>query len=163
MTDKTIKYILITFTVIFAIRVTTIFTADRLHSMSMAAETGRIPVDRGVALINIATKLDSTNTNLYFKKYELLDIRAKDNSQFTTHNLHKEQLHLLERCIDLCPSWPAYHLYYAFTLIGMRPQPNILTQELILSELKKSTELKPYSALYRKIYKRYLEKYPAVQ
>ncbi|MGB2630443.1 MAG: hypothetical protein WBD17_04355 [Candidatus Omnitrophota bacterium] len=126
------------------------------------AEKGRITPDKAITLLNIATNLDSTNANLYFQKYELLDIKAnnlKPAIRNTQYAIRKQQLHLLKTCINLCPSWPAYHLFYALTLNKFSQRPNIMTQQQILSELKKAAELKPYSELYSKIYKRYLKTY----
>ena len=163
MKDKAIKLIIVLFTIVFTMRVVTVFIADRLYSMSMAAEKGRIPVSRAVTFLNIATKLDSSNANLYYQKYELLELSlrgAKADEAISQNDMRrKQQLHLLRQCIQLCPSWPAYHLFYAFTLKKMSPNPNIVTQGQILSEFKKAAELKPYSELYRKIYKSYLKKF----
>lgn len=177
MSYKARKYILVIISLIFGFRVLTLFISDRFYSMSMAAETGKIRVDRGIALLNIALKLDTTNADIYFKKYELLEILlqetlrlAKDDKTVSVNEIlymvsdtRKKQLHLLEKCIDLSPSWPKYHLYYAITLKRMAPKPNIFTRRLILSELKKATTLKPYSPVYRKIYKRYLEEFDSPQ
>ena len=153
MRNKVIRYCVIIFSIVFAVRVITIFTADRLYSMSLAAEQGeREPGEAITMLLNIATILDSTNTKLYFLKYEVMQLK-------TENDIRKHQLNLLKKCIDLCPSWPEYHLYYAFTLKQMTLKPNIVTEELILSELKKATELKPYSPIYKKLYQKYLTRY----
>ena len=74
MKYKVVRYTIIILSVIFAIRVLSIFIADRLCSMSMAVESGKITPDRGVKLLNIAIKLDSQNADLYFRKYQVLDI-----------------------------------------------------------------------------------------
>jgi len=158
MKNRTIKIILILFSIIFALRVITIFTADRLYSMSMAVETGKIPADRGILFLGVATKLDSTNAKLYFQKYEILrGLSPKGTVPDEEHKIQKQQLHLLKKCIDLCPSWAAYHIYYAFTLRALSPKPNIITRDMIASEFKKASDLKPYSPLYCKIYERYIE------
>ena len=159
MKGKIIKTIIIIFTFIFAARLTTIFAADRLYIMSFPAQKKKIPINRGIDYLNAATRLDSTNANLYFQKYELLDVQSKNQPQTTNYQLRKDQLYLLKHCIQLCPTWPAYHLYYALTLGQMSPRPNTITRQRILSELKKASELKPYSKLYRKIYKTYLKKF----
>ena len=162
MKDKAIKLIIVLFTIVFTMRVVTVFIADCLYNMSMAAEKDKIPTSRGIELLNIATKLDSTNANLYFKKYEFLDIQAKKlkgEERYKTYDIRKQQLYLLRQCIQLCPSWSAYHLYYALTLGQMSSRPNIVTKEKILDELKKASELKPYSELYGKIYKSYLKRF----
>ena len=166
MGNRTTKLILIAFSLIFALRVATIFTADRCYSMSLAAEKGKITPDRAITLLNIATALDSTNAELYSKKFDILRLKDKEKSHhpspithysspMTHHEILKQQLHLMNRCITLCPSWPAYHLYYALTLSQMSPRPNIQTRKLILSELQKTKELKPYSNLYRQICQKY--------
>ena len=159
MTNRIIKYILVLFISIFAIRVCTIFLADRFYSMSMAAGTGKISIDRGITLINYAIKIDSTNVTLHYKKYELLEQKSRMGPEKLRLDIYEDQLHILEKCIDLCPSWPAYHLYYAFTLKRIAPNPNIMTREVILSELEKAYTLKPYSNVYRKIYERHLAKF----
>lgn len=159
MKYKVVRYTIIILSVIFAIRVLSIFIADRLCSMSMAVESGKITPDRGVKLLNIAIKLDSQNADLYFRKYQVLDIKEKDAEPLLVNKSIKYQLELLKRCINLCPSWADYHTYYALTLQKMTSNPNIVTRELILSELKKASELKPYSELYRKIYYKHIIAY----
>ena len=162
MKNKLYNGVLIIFILIFALRVITIFIADRCYSMSMSAEKGKITPDQAITLLNIATKLDSTNANLYYQKYELLNLRTTDDQRPTTDETLRQQLHLLRTCINLCPSWPAYHLFYALTLNKFSSNPNVVTRKQILSELQKASELKPYSELYSKIYKRYLEKYSTI-
>lgn len=152
MKNKVIRYSIIVFSMVFMVRIITIFTADRLYSMSLAAEEGKRAPEEAITMLNIATTLDSTNVNLYFMKYEILELKTKSD-------ILKKQLHILKKCIDLCPSWPAYHIYYAFTLKQMSLKPNIVTKELILSEFKKAAELKPYSPMYKKLYQKYLNRY----
>ncbi len=161
MKNKHIKTLLTVFTVIFALRVVTIFAADRLYSMSLAAEVGKIAPDRAVSMLDAAIKLDSANAELYYKKYEILNRGTKSDKndvQRTMYEIRKRQLNLLKKAINFCPSWPAYHLRYALTLKRMVKYPNVQTRELILSELKKAVELKPFSELYMRIYKKYVEK-----
>ena len=147
MENRTVKRIIILFSVIYALRVVTIFTADRLYSMSMAAEKGRISANRAITLLDLAAGLDSTNADIYFKKYELL---GSEPGKTDSRPL-KQQLRLLRCCLNLRPSWPAYHMYYALTLKKMSQHPNIQTRKLILDQLEKAVELKPYSKLYLKI------------
>ena len=106
---------------VFAVRVLTILTADRFPGT------------------DLAVKLDSTNSDLHYARYESVDLKQK------------LRLQALKRCINLTPSWPAYHLYYGLMLEKMSPNPNPLTKGLILSELEKASDLKPSSRLYRKI------------
>ena len=159
MKDKRIKLLIILITVIFAVRIVTIFVADRLYSMSMAAEIGRISPEQGIGYLNIATKLDSTNADLYYQKYKILSVSTQTANRKPQTELLKRQLHMLRRCIQLCPSWPAYHMFYALTLNRMSPKPNVMTRELILSELKKAADLKPYSTRYHQIYQNNLNRY----
>jgi hypothetical protein len=159
MKNKILKSIIVVFSLVFAMRVITMLTADCLYRMSKVAEEDKIPIDRGVACLNIATKFDPANADLYFRKYELLDIKAKNQKPTIKNEIRKQELTLLRQCVQLCPSWPAYHLFYALTLGQMNTRPNFITQQKILSELEKASELKPYSTLYRKIYKTYLNKF----
>lgn len=152
MKNRIISYCIIIFSIVFLVRVITIFTADRLYSMSLAVEQGKRKSELAITMLNIASTLDSTNADLYFLKYEILRGENASNAQ-------KQQLNLLKKCTDLCPSWPAYHLYYVLTLIQMSPQPNIITKERILSELKKAKELKPYSLVYMNLYQKYSKRY----
>ena len=152
MRNKVIRYCVIIFSIVFAVRVITIFTADRLYSMALAAEQGERDPGEAITMLNIATTLDSTNADLYFSQYEVLQPTDKND-------ILKYQLHLLKKCIDLCPSWAVYHIYYAFTLKQMSLNPNIVTKELILSEFKNAAELKPYSSTYKKLYHKYMNRY----
>ena len=157
------KYSIILFTLIFGFRVFTLFIADRLYSMSMAAEEATIHIDRGVNMLDAAMRLDSTNVDIYIQKYELLDIKLRRGDGGIKNQVLKEQLQLLRESINLYPTWPTYHMYYALTLKRIAPNPNILTQQAILSEMKKAVDLKPHSELYRKIYKRYLTGFKSTQ
>ena len=74
MNNKFVKYSILLFTVIFAVRIFTIFISDRLLSISTFSETGRISIERGITFLEIAARLDSNNAKLYFKKYELLEL-----------------------------------------------------------------------------------------
>jgi len=124
MKSKFTKTTIIIFSVLFVLRVLTIFTADRLCSLN---------------LLNIAIKLDSTNSDLYYQQYQIDTLQPK------------LRLQALKKCINLVPSWPVYHLYYGLMLKKMSPNPNPLTKKLILSELSKASELKPSSELYSAI------------
>jgi len=139
---------------IFALRVITIFTANRLYSMSLAAEEGERPVSQALNLLITATKLDFTNADLYYQEYITLNPRltTQDPSPMTYDP--KLRLQALKHCIDLTPSWPVYHLYYGLMLKKMSQTPNPLTRDLILSELQKASELKPSSELYQNIYQK---------
>ena len=159
MKNKLMQLILILFSLVFAIRVLTILTADRLYSMSPAAETGKITSDRAIVYLDLATTLDSTNADIYFQKYKVLDLKQKNSILNTRYSILKKQLHLLRHCINLCPSWPRYHLTYALTLERMSPIPNLMTRQMILSELQKATTLKPYSSLYQHIHQTRLNLY----
>ena len=164
MKIKLLKIAIIIFSVLFAIRVTTIFTADRLYSMSLAAETGKITPGRAILLLNIASKLDSSNANIYYQKSEMRSLEYNEKRDSFSpialrHNIKKFQLQALAKCIDLCPSNALYHAAYAVTLKQMTPKPNITTKSIILSETKKSTELIPVSDEYKSIYEYYLDRY----
>ena len=152
VTDKTARVVMILFSALFFMRVTTVFIADRLCSISMAAEKGRISANRAITLLDLAAGLDSTNADIYFKKYKFL---GSQPGKTGSRPLRQQQLRLLRRCVNLRPSWPAYHLYYALTLKRTRPRPNIQTRRLILDQLEQAAELKPYSRLYRSILKKY--------
>ncbi len=156
--SKTIRSIVVVFSILFFIRVATIFTADRLSSISMLAEKEKINREIALSLVNISIKIDSANADIYMRKYDILQDIIRNDGRDKRYVLLERQLHTLRRCIQLCPSWPAYHMYYAVTVRRMSPQPNIQTRKLILSEMEKGTRLKPYSKRYSKIYKRYLQK-----
>jgi hypothetical protein len=152
MKNRVVRYSIIVFSIVFALRVITIFTADRLYSMALEVEEWAGPPAAAITMLKIATMLDSTNTDLYFLKYEVLQLEQKND-------VRKQQIHLLKKCINLCPSWPAYHVYYAFMIKQMSPSPNIVTKDFILSEFKQATELKPYSPMYKKLYQKHLNRY----
>lgn len=154
MKHRLARYIIIIISVVFAIRVSSIFIADRLYSMSMAVESGKITPNKGMNLLNIADKFDSRNANLYFRKYQILDIEEEGLEPEQANKLIKYQLKFLRKCINLCPSWADYHIYYALTLEKMTSNPNIVTRKLILSELEKALELKTHSELYHRIYQK---------
>ncbi len=151
-TETKLRFLLSTFTLIFILRISTIFVADRAYCLSYWMEKGYISQATAEILLDIAIKLDSTNALLFFRKYEVL--RA-GYEQSHDRDVLLKQLRLIEKCVELCPSWPAYHLHYAITLKKTQRSSNIITQELISSELKKAAELKPYSEKYQDIYQKY--------
>ena len=155
--DMICKIAILTFSAIFLCQVSLIFVSDRLYSMSLALEAGKISTDKALNYINTAVKLNPSNANLYFRKYEIVEIKLKSQKN-DVREIYINQINLLRHCIDLCPSWPAYHMYYALTLNKLRPAPNLITKETILMELEKASELKPYSKLYLDIYDRYVLK-----
>ncbi len=63
---------------LFAGTVISVFSADRLYSMSLAAENGTRPVERGIALINTAIHLDPLDARLYSQKYQLMGLITQD-------------------------------------------------------------------------------------
>ena len=143
---------MVVFSAVFALRILTIFTADRLYSMSLAAETGKISPEKGLKIISTAVMLDPSNAKLHYEKCEILELEIKDKKRKQRNILFEKQLHILRRCINLCPSWAAYHMHYALILSRMSRNPNMFTREMINSEIEQSIELKPYSKLYRRIY-----------
>ena len=160
MKNRITQIIIIVFTVVFTIRVLTILTASCLYSMSFAAEKGSIVPETAIKYLDLATYLDSTNPDLYFQKYEVLrGLSPKGTVPDEERIVQKQQLHLLCHCINLCPPWPRYHLTYALILERMSPTPNLMTRQMILSELQKATALKLYSPLYQRIYRIRLSNY----
>jgi hypothetical protein len=168
--------IIIIFSLTFAVRVVTIFAADRLLSIASTAKEGPVAPEKALDLLNLATKLDSTNAELYYKQYELLNLSLREAAAIhpslrgaeaipktsrprDVKAIRKTQIHLLRTAIALRPLWPKYHLSYGLTVGRMSPNPNIVTRRLILSELKKAADLKPYSTMYQNIYKKYAAKY----
>lgn len=161
MKNKILKIIIIIFSIGFAVRVSTIFIADRCYSMSLSAKASK-----AIELLNFAEKLDSTNVNLYFTEYEILDqaiqtdqLKNSSKNSIEVSIYRKKQINLLKTAIDLCPSWPLYHIYYGITLKQITLKQNILIATQILSQLKMSVELKPFSPKYTNIYEKYNKKF----
>ncbi len=160
MNNRFIKILILIFSIIFAVRVLTVFTADRLYSMSLAAIADKITTEKGTSLLETAEKLDSGNANLYFEEFKLLEdeiaaLKKEKSGADKIKTYRKRQIFLLKKAIDLCPSWPVYHMYYALTIKRMSTKSNIITDSKILSEMEKAVELKPFSKVYSNIYKKY--------
>ena len=156
MTTRTTKFIIIIFSVAFAAVILSTLTADRLTALSFRTKPGTFTLESRLRLMDYAIKLDPLNAECHFKKFKILqEIRIEKGIK----KPHKTELYAIKDAIDLRPLWPKYHLYYGLVLEKMNPRPNIMTQKLILSQLKIATELKPYSDLYREKYLNYLEKY----
>ena len=149
--------ILLVLSTAFLLVIVSTFIADRLYSMTFSVESGKRECDNAIGLMNKAIILDPGNAALYFRKYELLKMRRKEGGHVRRPS--KEELQLLKKCIELRPFWPKYHLLYGLTLKRMHPKPNIMTKQMINSEIKKATDLKPFSKMYSKIYIYYLNKY----
>jgi hypothetical protein len=150
------KLTLTIISLLFAALVLTTMAADRLVALSFRTSPGTFTLEERLELIKKAIKLDQLNAELHFKKFQILqEIRLKKGER----RPHKSELYAIKDAIDLRPLWPKYHLYYGLVLEKMNPDPNIMTKQLILSQLKKAHELKPYSSLYEKKYLEYTEKY----
>jgi len=160
MKNKLIQLTIILFSLAFATRVITVSATDRLYSMSLAVEEGAISPNKAITYLDYAIRLDSTNADFYYQKYRVLSgLSPKGTVPDEERKVQKQQLHFLRHCINLCPPWPRYHLNYALTLSKMSPRANLMTRESILSELKKASDLKPYSPLYQRIYQARLNIY----
>ncbi|MFH1878943.1 MAG: hypothetical protein ABH883_09070, partial [Candidatus Omnitrophota bacterium] len=127
----------------------------RLYSMSSACEKGGITPDLAIRLLDAASMLDPDNVDIYMRKYAFIRQMIKKEKGHRNRKLLKKELHILKKCVNLCPTVPEYHFYYALTLKIMSPEPNDMTRGLILSELEKAYSLKPNSDFYRKIYEKY--------
>ena len=145
------KLTILIFSIVFAALVLTTFAAERLSAMSFRPVFFSPAMDERIELMDMAIKLDPLNAELKFRKFILL--RRKRLSEGRPRP-HKAELYAIKEAIDLCPLWPKYHLYYGLVLERMSPNPNIITRELILSQLKKAADLKPYSELYQEKYNR---------
>ena len=154
MNTRILKLTIIAFSIVFVALIITEFISDRLYSASLKAEEGDITTQKALTLLDYAIKLDPTNAELYFRKYELTRETRKDEGVKVPT---KKELFLLKKCIQLRPFWPKYHFCYGLTLAKMNPHPNAITRELVLSELKKAAELKPFSKLYQNTYQARLE------
>ena len=150
------KLTVILFSAVFAALVLSTFVSDRLIALSFRSGRGVYTPEEKLVLVNTAIKLDPLNAENHFRKFMVLqDIRVEKGLK----RPHKTELYAIKDAINLRPLWPKYHLYYGLILEMMNPDPNIMTRQLILSELEKASSLKPYSALYKEKYAKYLKKY----
>jgi hypothetical protein len=140
------------FSVAFAAIVLNTFAAERLSAMSFRPVFFSSTIEERVELMERAIKLDPLNAELRFRKFILLQRKRISEGN---PRPHKTELYTIREAIDLRPLWPKYHLYYGLVLERMSPTPNIITRELIRSQLKKAADLKPYSELYQKKYQAY--------
>jgi hypothetical protein len=150
------KIIILAFSLVFAALVLTTFAAERLSAMSFRPVFFSPTPDERIELIDRAIKLDPMNAELRFRKFVLLQRKRVSEGKARSN---KAELYAMKDAVDLRPLWPKYHLYYGLILEKMSPRPNIVTRQLILSQLKKAAELKPYSSLYQEKYSEYLEKF----
>ena len=150
------KSVISVFSLAFAALVLTTFIADRLSAMSFRPVIISPSLEERLGMIELAIKLDPLDAELRFKRFVILqEIRVKERRR----RPGPAELNALKEAIELRPLWPKYHLYYGLVLERMTPRPNVITRERILSQLKKAADLKPYSELYQKKYRAYLEKH----
>jgi len=133
----------------FAAVILTTFAAERLSAISFRPAFFSLTMDERIELMDRAIGLDPLNAEFRFRKFILLQRKRLSEGNAIPH---KTELYAIKEAIDLRPLWPKYHLYYGLVLDRMSPNPNVITRQLILSQLKKAAELKPYSELYGKIY-----------
>lgn len=156
MANRFTKFIISVFSAVFALVVISTFAADRFSAMSFRPVLIKTGIDERISLIDRAITLDPLNAEYHFKEFLLLQKkRILDGKPRPS----KKELHAIKNAIDLRPLWPKYHLYYALVLEQMDPEPNIITRDRILSEIRKASELKPYSSLYQEKYLQAQEKY----
>lgn len=160
------KLLLIVFTILFTSSVVAVFASDRLYSMSLAAQVGKISPEKGIALIEAAIRITPGDVRLYVQKYDLMSLPT-DTGRPTPYALrpkpgdllYERQLQVIARCIDLCPSWAAYHFNYAQNMRRVHPRMSLMATKFLLSEFKKASDLRPMSQLYRKMYEKYDQRY----
>jgi hypothetical protein len=107
-------------------------------------------------LLETAQLLTPMNAELNYAEYRLLENSIRSSEEKSEKKeIRKKQLFKLKKAINLRPAWPLYHMVYALTLSNSSKNPNIMTRQTILSEMKKSVELKPFSKKYVNIYEKY--------
>jgi hypothetical protein len=153
MKTKIKNLIVIIFSVVFLLLVITVFISDRLYSSTFNLVNKPDILESAIGRLDYAIVIDLLNAELYFRKYELLRKMRKINGD---KKPSAGELQLLKKCIQLRLFWPKYHFFYGITLERMNQYPNAITQELILSELRKAAELKPYSEFYQNTYHKYI-------
>jgi hypothetical protein len=159
MSNHIIRAILVTFTLLYGTCVVLVFGSDRLHSMSLAVESGKISPERGIALIDAAIKLDPLSAELYSRKYAIFFSEAKKNKLKAGDLSYEIRLQFMARAIALCPAWPAYHFHYALTVEKVTPRLSKMAVQHMLSEFKKAATLGPTTQRYKDQYESRLKKY----
>ena len=156
MAIRSAKITITLLSVVYAAVVLTTFTADRLVALSFRPVFITPTLDQRLSMVELAGKLDPLDGEIPFRKFFILqEIRVSERRRSPS----RAELHALRDAIRLRQLWPRYQLYYGLLLERMSPSPNIMTRQKILSQLKRASDLKPYSSLYRSKYLDYLEKY----
>ena len=154
--SRAAKTVIIIISIVYAVVVASTFVSDRLIAAAFRQGNISFSLEEKLSLTEKAIELDPLSAELYFKKFIVLqEMRISTGKR----KPHKTELYAIKNAIDLRPLWPKYHLYYGLVLEKMSPNPNIMTRNIILSQLKKAAELKPYSEMYGREYLKYLEKY----
>ena len=154
--SRAAKTVIIIISIVYAVVVASTFVSDRLIAAAFRQGNISFSLEEKLSLTEKAIELDPLSAELYFKKFIVLqEMRISSGKR----KPHKTELYAIKNAIDLRPLWPKYHLYYGLVLEKMSPNPNIMTRNIILSQLKKAAELKPYSEMYGREYLKYLEKY----
>jgi hypothetical protein len=154
------KILITLFTIIFALLVLTVFTADRLHNISMYSKSEKLSYENRRRMLDVAQALDPGNAEFYYSEYEMINAYLEsDKYEGYAHDLRKKELTQLKKAINLRPAWPLYHMVYALTTARFVDKPNIITKGIILSEMGKSVELRPFDKTYKDLYQKYLKKY----
>ncbi len=96
--------------------------------------------------------------SIIYCAYLLVIWAAEHYKSITLNPLNSEYYYdkdLMDKAIEVEPSKALYHILYAFDLLKQNQNSDDATRALILTQLKKAAELRPYSKKYRKIYKTY--------
>ena len=94
------------------------------------------------------------SSEYYFEHYQLLHKRLIQHTQHDGMKLFfiYQQIRFLQEAIRLEPLKPVYHMLYALALKRLPEQKTPMIKKIIAVELQKAYALKPYSALYKKIW-----------
>ncbi|MCK4859881.1 MAG: hypothetical protein KAS87_04925 [Candidatus Omnitrophica bacterium] len=158
MNYKKLAVLLLSAAYIFCL--SAIFTADLYYRRSLAAKDRKISPTKALGYINKAIFLNPVRSTYRYQKYYLLKMfyanrKAKSAchlSQTAKQNLLSKGIQNLEKAIELEPTKPSYHLFYALSLIKRDLLRGKEIPKIARQELRRAVELKPYSELYQQIY-----------
>lgn len=163
---RNVSYQIIAFlSFIYFVYLATIFIADFYYYRSKSLQKKDFSSQKAIGYIERSIFFNPLNSQYRYQKYYLIKSHFKNykppilGNELTLREkiLLKQAISSLKEAIQLEPSNPSHHMFYALALIKSYGLRNSSTIEMVKEELSRAVELKPYSKVYHRIYRKILQ------
>jgi tetratricopeptide (TPR) repeat protein len=139
--------------------------ADFYYYRSKQVSRRGSAVEEALNSIERSLFFNPLNSQYHYQKYYLIKNYFKDYKPPIVKNnltpqdkiLLKQAIASLKKAIQLEPSNPSHHIFYALALVKFYGLRDYRIIEIVKKELFRAVELKPYSKVYSRIYQKILD------